>query len=140
MFDYSGTEMFFSFRIQRRKLFLFGVFFFQSNLHSGRRPSAISLEHERKEGISSSNSKQIIYIRADQLLNITLTKTGLDLVQRLSALFNDVYNKRLPMIDDDEQPILSLVNLTGREISIGNFDGVEVRRTIEEQEGRSSRT
>jgi hypothetical protein len=74
----------------------------------------------------SSNTKQIINVRADQLLNITITKTGLDLVQRLSALFNDVYNKRLPPTDDDDQPLLSLFNATGEEILIVQLDGLEV--------------
>jgi hypothetical protein len=67
-----------------------------------------------------------MFIRADQLLNITITKTGLDLVQRLSALFNDVYNKRLPFTDDDNQPMLALFNGTGRELIIDNLDGLEV--------------
>lgn len=74
----------------------------------------------------SANSKQIIFIRADQLLNITITKTGLDLLQRLSALFNDVYNKRLPFADDDNQPLLSVVNRIGCEITISDLDGLEV--------------
>jgi hypothetical protein len=65
-------------------------------------------------------------IRADQLLNLTITKTGLDLVQRLSALFNNVYNKRLPSTDDDNQAMLSLLNGTGRELFIDNLEGLEV--------------
>ncbi len=74
----------------------------------------------------SSNSKQIILVRADQLLNITITKTGLDLVQRLSALFNDVYNKRLPPSDADDLPMLSLFNGTGRELFIDHLEGLQV--------------
>jgi hypothetical protein len=66
-----------------------------------------------------------MFIRADQLLNITITKTGLDLVQRLSVLFNDVYNKRLPFTDDN-RPMLSLFNGTGRELFIDDLDGLEV--------------
>ncbi|CAF1542330.1 unnamed protein product [Adineta steineri] len=87
--------------------------------------SAVSNEQERKEGVPSINSKQIIFIRADQLLNLTITKTGFDLVQRLSVLFNDVYNKRLPFTEDNDQPMLSLFNGTGREIFIDNLDGLE---------------
>ncbi|CAF4060347.1 unnamed protein product, partial [Adineta steineri] len=87
--------------------------------------SAVSNEQERKEGVPSSTSKQIVFIRADQLLNLTITKTGLDLVQRLSALFNDVYNKRLPFTEDNDQPMLSLFNGTGQEIFIDNLDGLE---------------
>jgi hypothetical protein len=91
-----------------------------------KKGSVTTNEQERKEGVPSSNSKQIIFIRADQLLNLTITKTGLDLVQRLSALFNDVYNKRLPFADDDTHPMLSLFNGTGQELKIDNLDGVEV--------------
>jgi hypothetical protein len=76
--------------------------------------------------VPSSNSKQIILVRADQLLNITITKTGLDLVQRLSALFNDVYNKRLPPSDADDLPMLSLFNGTGRELFIDHLEGLQV--------------
>lgn len=68
----------------------------------------------------------MILVRAYQLLNITITKTGLDLLQRLSLLFNDVYNKRLPPTEDDDEPMLSLFNATGQEILIENFDGLEV--------------
>ncbi|CAF3380389.1 unnamed protein product [Rotaria sp. Silwood1] len=88
--------------------------------------SAAINEQERKEGIPPSNSKQIISIRADQLLNITITKGGLNLLQRLSDLFNDVYNKRLLFIDDDDQPMLSLFNGTGQEINIEHLDGLEI--------------
>jgi hypothetical protein len=41
-------------------------------------------------------------------------------------LFNDVYNKRLPPSDDDDQPMLSLFNGTGRELFIDHLDGLEV--------------
>jgi hypothetical protein len=76
--------------------------------------------------MNAANIKQVITVRADQLLNITITKSGLDLVQRLSALFNDVYNKRLPPTDDDDLPLLSLLNATGEEISIEHLNGLEV--------------
>ncbi|CAF4149952.1 unnamed protein product, partial [Adineta steineri] len=87
--------------------------------------SAVSNEQEHQEGVPSINSKQIVFIRADQLLNLTITKTGFDLVQRLSVLFNDVYNKRLPFTEDNDQPMLSLFNGTGKEIFIDNLDGLE---------------
>ncbi|UJR35157.1 hypothetical protein I4U23_027926 [Adineta vaga] len=90
-----------------------------------RSGSVTSHESEKKEENASAHSKQIIFVRADQLLNITLTKTGLDLVQRLSALFNDVYNKRLPFTEDDNQPMLSLFNGTGKDLFLDHFDGLE---------------
>ncbi|CAF4323084.1 unnamed protein product [Rotaria sp. Silwood2] len=80
---------------------------------------------QEQKGVSSSKVKQIIFVRADQLLNITITKTRLNLVKHLSALFNDVYNKRLPPSDDDDLPMLSLCNETGREIFINHLDGLE---------------
>ncbi|CAF1603445.1 unnamed protein product, partial [Didymodactylos carnosus] len=72
-----------------------------------------------------ASTKQIIFIRADQLLNLTITKTGLDLAQRLSALFNDVYNRRLPPGEDEEKPLLSMQNATGKELVLYNLDGIE---------------
>ena len=78
------------------------------------------------ESVPSTTGKQIIFIRADQLLNLTITKTGLDLLQRLSTLFNDVYNKRLPSSDDDHQPMLALFNGTGRDLQIHHLEGLEV--------------
>ena len=83
-----------------------------------------------REGKNAATSKQILYIRADQLLNITITKTGLDLVQRLSTMFNDVYNKRLPAGADDDLPMLSLFNSTGRELSINQLQGLQVRMPL----------
>ncbi|UJR10669.1 hypothetical protein I4U23_014864 [Adineta vaga] len=81
-------------------------------------------EQQRKEGIPSSTGKQLILIRADQLLNITITKSGLDLVQRLATLFGDVYNKRLPPTDADDQPLLSVSNKTGLELYIDQLTGL----------------
>ncbi len=77
---------------------------------------------EQKKDVPSS----MILFHADQLLNLTITKAGLDLVQRLSTLFNDVYNKRLPSTDDDDQPMLSLLNSTGCQLFINNLQGLQV--------------
>lgn len=76
--------------------------------------------------LPSTKSKTHMNLRFDQLLNITMTKSGLELVQRLSTLFNDVYNQRLPPGDDDDQPMLSLWNQTGQNITISNLDGLQV--------------
>ncbi|CAF4656530.1 unnamed protein product [Rotaria sp. Silwood1] len=75
--------------------------------------------------VSPTKSKTVILLRFDHLLNITMTKSGLELLQHLSALFNDVYNKRLPPSDDDDQPMLSLSNQTGQKIIISNLDGLQ---------------
>ena len=82
---------------------------------------------ESNDNETTLKHSQIITVRAEQLLNLTITKTGLDLVQRLSALFNDVYNKRLPPSADDDQPMLSLFNGTGRELIIDHLHGLEVK-------------
>ncbi|CAF4190264.1 unnamed protein product [Rotaria sp. Silwood2] len=75
--------------------------------------------------VSPMKSKTVILLRFDQLLNITMTKSGLELLQRLSALFDDVYNKRLPPSDDDDQPMLSLSNQTGQKIILRNLYGLQ---------------
>jgi len=76
--------------------------------------------------VSGLNAKQLITIRAKQLLNITITKTGFDLIKSLSSLFNDIYNQRLPKFIDDNKPMLSLLNSTGQDIFINNLNGLEV--------------
>ena len=81
--------------------------------------------------IKGSVAKQMIFVRADQLLNITVTKSGLELLQRLSTLFNDVYNKRLPPGDDDEDhPMISIVNRTGKEILVDHLQRIQVRSLL----------
>ncbi|CAF3340990.1 unnamed protein product [Rotaria socialis] len=94
---------------------------------TGAAESSVTHAKERKDDVSSTKSKQMILVRADQLLNIMITKTGLDLAQHLSAMFNDVYNKRLPPSDDDDddQPMLSLFNETVQEIFIDHLDGIQ---------------
>ncbi|CAF1648366.1 unnamed protein product, partial [Rotaria sordida] len=85
-----------------------------------------SLTYTVSSTFPSSKSKTVILLCFDQLLNITMTKSGVELLQRLSALFNDVYNKRLPPSDDDDdQPMLSLLNQTGQKITISNLDGLQ---------------
>jgi hypothetical protein len=81
---------------------------------------------QQRKGIPGLNAKQLISIRAYQLLNITVTKTGTDLIKRLSSLFNDVYNQRLPKDIDDNESMLSLYNSTGYDIFIDNLSGIEV--------------
>jgi hypothetical protein len=83
-------------------------------------------KQQQKREVSSLNAKQLITIRTEQLLNITVTKTGLDLIKHLSSLFNDVYNQRLPKSIDHNIPMLSLVNSTGQNIFISDLNGLEV--------------
>jgi len=70
--------------------------------------------------------KQVISIRADNLLNITLTKTTLDLVLRLQKIFNHVYQKGKVSDDNQEQSLLSIYNQTGYQILLHDFIDVEV--------------
>jgi hypothetical protein len=51
-----------------------------------KRGSIATNAQEWLEGVLSSNSKQILFIRAERLLILTIIKTDLDLVQRLSRV------------------------------------------------------
>jgi hypothetical protein len=81
---------------------------------------------EKKEGGMKLDVKKVIYIRAEHLLNVTLTKTTLDLGQRLSVMFNDAYRKGSTSDNDEEQAMLSVLNQTGYDITIDKITGVEV--------------
>jgi len=91
------------------------------------RESLSTTEEQRKDISISFNAKNKIQIRSEHLLAVTLTKTSMDLAQRLSAMFSDAYTKDLPTKDDsNEQAILSVHNMTGYDILIDNITGVEV--------------
>lgn len=73
------------------------------------------------------DAKQITSIRADHLLSITVTKTMLNLALRLTTMFQDAYNKGLPLDDDEEnESLLSVLNMTGHDIYIDDIEGVQV--------------
>lgn len=82
---------------------------------------------ENEQQVDLLNATQSILIRTDRSLSLTITKTGLELVQRLSTLFNDVYNKRLPPADDHDLPLLSIHNFTGQDILIENLKELRVK-------------
>jgi len=91
------------------------------------RESLSTSEEQRKDISISFNAKNKIHIRSEDLLTVTLTKTSIDLGQRLSEMFSDAYKNDLPKKDDsDEEAILSLHNMTGYDILIDNITGVEV--------------
>ncbi|CAF4293937.1 unnamed protein product, partial [Rotaria sordida] len=69
--------------------------------------------------------KKVIYIRAEHLLNITLTKTTLDLGQRIQTMFNEAYKKGSSSDDDQEQTMLTILNQTGYRINIEDIIGLE---------------
>ncbi|CAF5219193.1 unnamed protein product [Rotaria magnacalcarata] len=48
----------------------------------------------------------------------------------LSSLFNDIYNQRLPINIDNNESMLSLMNLTGQPICIENLNGLEFTNNI----------
>jgi hypothetical protein len=83
-------------------------------------------EEHRKDSVISVNAKNIIVIRAEHLLSITLTKTSIDLAQRLSEMFNNACTKQVTVREDDDDAILSVYNWTGYEILIDEIIGVEV--------------
>ncbi|CAF1256037.1 unnamed protein product [Rotaria sordida] len=92
---------------------------------SDRLESSSTHTQQQQKKISGLNAKQLISIGTQQLLNITITKTGLELIQNLSSLFNDIYNQRLPKNFNENESLLSLVNLTGQDIFIDNLNGLE---------------
>ncbi|CAF5173433.1 unnamed protein product, partial [Rotaria magnacalcarata] len=59
--------------------------------------SSSSKKGKQEKIVLGLDAKQLIFIRTQQLLNITITKTGLELMTNLSSLFNDIYNQRLPI-------------------------------------------
>ena len=87
---------------------------------------ASSIDNQTQKVISGLNAQQLISIRTQQLLNITLTKTGLELIKHLSSLFNDMYNQRLPKDIVNDESMLSLFNLTGQDILVENLTCLEV--------------
>ncbi|CAF1073014.1 unnamed protein product [Rotaria sordida] len=92
---------------------------------SDRLESSSTHTQQQQKKISGLNAKQLISIGTQQLLNITITKTGLELIQNLSSLFNDIYNQRLPKNFNENESLLSLVNFTGQDIFIDNLNGLE---------------
>ena len=79
-----------------------------------------------QKAISNLEPTQLISLRTEQYLNITITNTGFELINHLSSLFSDLYNQRLPKCLDQNKPMLSLVNSTGKDIFINNLQGLEV--------------
>ncbi|CAF3837772.1 unnamed protein product, partial [Rotaria sp. Silwood1] len=69
--------------------------------------------------------KKVISIRAEHLLNITLTKTTLDLGQCIQTMFNETYKKGSSSDDDQEQAMLTILNQTGYQINIEDIIGIE---------------
>ncbi|CAF1065734.1 unnamed protein product [Adineta steineri] len=73
----------------------------------------------------SLNIKKVISIRADHLLNLTLTKTSLDLSQRLQTMFNDAYKNNSSSDTVEEQAMLTILNQTGYNIKLDQIVGVQ---------------
>ncbi|CAF2841774.1 unnamed protein product [Rotaria sp. Silwood2] len=88
--------------------------------------SSSNIEQKPKDDSVSLDAKQVIYVRADHLLNVTITKTMLSLVQRLSTMIKDAYNKQSPWNEDDnDRSMLSIHNMTGYDIYIDNLSGIK---------------
>ncbi len=83
--------------------------------------------NELQKAIVGLDAKQLISLQTDQYLNITITKTGFNLIKHLSSLFTDLYKQRLPEYLNHNKPMLSLVNLMGKNIMINNLHGLEVK-------------
>ncbi|CAF1105334.1 unnamed protein product [Rotaria sp. Silwood1] len=88
--------------------------------------SSSNTEQKPKDDSVSLDAKHVIYVRADHLLNVTITKTMLNLGQRLSTMIKDAYNKQSPWNeDDDDRSMLSIHNMTGCDIYIDNLSGIK---------------
>jgi hypothetical protein len=91
------------------------------------RDSLSNTEEKSKDILFNWNAKNKIHIQAEHFLSVTITKTSIELIQRLSTIFTDAYKKDLPIKDDDEdKSILSVHNMTGYEILIDDITNVEV--------------
>jgi hypothetical protein len=89
--------------------------------------SSSDIDESKQTKSKPTNTTQFVQISADQLLNITITKTGLELVQRLSTVFGDIiHNQRSTSDIDDEQALLSIVNRTGKHVEIDQLHGLQV--------------
>ncbi|CAF1173038.1 unnamed protein product [Adineta ricciae] len=84
-----------------------------------------------KENRNESEMKKLISIRAEYLLNVTLTKTTLDLFQRISTMFNELYEKNLPSDIDEQQTMLIIQNQTGFDITIYDIRGIQFQKDKE---------
>ena len=87
------------------------------------------------EGEKTTDVKKLIYIRAEHLLNITLTKTTLDLFQRIQTMFNDLYKKGTASDDDQEQAMVSIFNQTGYELHLHQIKGLKFSQDAKEEDG-----
>ncbi len=97
-------------------------------MRSHHRDSLSDSEEQSKDISNILNSKNKIHIRGEHLLNITLTKSNIDLITRISKQFMDAYNRDLiPTKDDNEdESMLSVHNMTGYPIIIDQLNGVQV--------------
>ncbi|CAF1398617.1 unnamed protein product [Adineta ricciae] len=77
------------------------------------------------ERLTHFDIQNIVFIRADHLLNVTLTKTSIILAQHLFTMLGDIYKNEYAAIEHDDRSILSIHNQTGYRISIGKFIGIQ---------------
>jgi len=95
-------------------------------LNDDEKDSLSEAKSSLKEGGINFDANKLIYIRAEHLLNLTLTKTTLDLALRLQTMFNEAYQKGESSDSDEEQSMLSIHNQTGYNIIIHDILGLEV--------------
>ncbi len=85
-------------------------------------------DQQQKEEKKSMDAKQVIHVRADHLLNITVTKTMLGIAQRLSSMLKEAFDQEVSSNEDENQSLLSVVNMTGDDIYIYHINGVQVNQ------------
>ena len=85
---------------------------------------------QEKEEKRKLDAKQVIYIRAEYLLNLTVTKTMLDVTQRLADILEQDENQNLDSNSDEDKALLTIVNMSGEVVDIDHIIGVKVKKTF----------
>ncbi|CAF3870792.1 unnamed protein product [Adineta steineri] len=82
-------------------------------------------KQQKQEEKLSLDAKQVIFIRAEHLLNLTVTKSMLDITQRLSGILDQAYNQKSHGNSDEDKAFLSILNMTGEVVDIDHIIGVQ---------------
>ena len=83
------------------------------------------------------NIRRMLTVSSDQLLNLTISKSGLQSIKRLLNVFNDARHENLPNDDPEHQPTVTIENLTGQVIAIENLKELQVSFSFSIEKERS---
>lgn len=81
---------------------------------------------KEEEELKRNEVKKLISIGSEYLLNITLTKSTIHLFKQIQLMFNESYEHSSSSDDDLQQSLLTIENLTGKQIEIEQLIGVDV--------------